>query len=160
MGYFTNGIRRIASVGGGISGGCLSGAVLLTVANVISRLIGAVIIGSYEIIQFTVSVMVAFALGYTALRKFHIVVRIVLERLSQQTQAIFESCISFVGIVMLVIMAWAGTGVVLERWRTEVTESLFLPYAPFRIIWVLGLILFCLVLVTDLFSALSRVVKK
>ena len=160
MSYFTKSVHRITSIGGMISGICLLGVVFLLVANVISHLAGIAIIGSYEILQFTSVVVVAFAFGYTAAKKFHVMVRVVLDKLSRRTQAIFESCTSLIGIVMLVIMARAAGEVILERWFDEKTETLLLPYAPFRIIWILGLIIFCLVLISDLYESLKKVVRK
>jgi len=152
--------RRLSSGGMAIGAAFLTGMMFLVVANIIYRLFGHVIPGSYEISELMIVVAVAFALGYAAVHKSHIVVKIVVTRFSERRQAILTVLMSLISLATWAIIAWASYNVLSQRWLTEMTDLLDIPYLPFRMIFVLGLVVFCLVYVTDLVNALRQVVKR
>ena len=152
--------RRLSSDGVAIGAAFLTGMMVLIVANIIYRLFGHVIPGSYEISTLMIVVAVAFALGYAAVHKSHIVVKIVVTRFSERRQAILTVLMSLISLATWAIIAWASYNVLSQRWLTEMTDLLDIPYLPFRMIFVLGLVVFCLVYVTDLVNALRQVVKR
>lgn len=160
MDYVANIFRRLNRGGMAIGAAFLTGMMVLIVANIIYRLFGHVIPGSYEISELMIVVAVAFALGYAAAQKSHVVVKIVVSRFPPRTQAILEVLMSLISLATWAVIAWASTNVLSARWLTEVTDLLDVPYLPFRIVWVLGLVMFCLVYLTDLFRALSQSVRK
>jgi len=155
-----NFFRRLSTDGVAIGAAFLVGMMVLVVANIIYRLFGHVIPGSYELSELMIVVAVASALGYAAVHKSHIVVKIVVSQFSQRWQAIIEVLMSLISLATWAVIAWASFNVLSQRWLTEVTDLLDIPYLPFRMIFVLGLVLFCLVYVTDLFRALSQAVKR
>jgi TRAP-type C4-dicarboxylate transport system permease small subunit len=152
--------RRIGSGGMAIGAAFLTAMMVLIVANVIYRLFGHVIPGSYEMSELMIVVAAAFALGYAAIHGSHVVVKIVVTRFSQRWQAILTVIMSLISIATWAIIAWATADVLSKRWLTEVTDLLDIPYLPFRIILVVGLVFLCLIYVTDLVSALRQVTKK
>jgi len=152
--------RRLSSDGVAIGAAFLTGMMVLIVANIIYRLFGHVIPGSYEISTLMIVVAVAFALGYAAVHNSHIVVKIVVARFSQRWQSILGVLMSLISIGTWAVIAWASYNVLSQRWLTEMTDLLDIPYLPFRMIFVLGLVVFCLVYVTDLVNALRQVVKR
>ena len=155
-----NFFRRLSTDSVAIGAAFLVGMMVLVVANIIYRLFGHVIPGSFELSELMIVVAVASALGYAAVHKSHIVVKIVVSRFSQRWQAIIEVLMSLISLATWAVIAWASFNVLSQRWLTEVTDLLDIPYLPFRMIFVLGLVLFCLVYVTDLFRALSQAVKR
>lgn len=138
----------------------LTGMMVLIVANVIYRLSGHVIAGSYELSELMIVVAVAFALGYAALKKSHVVVKIVVSRFPQRWQSILEAFMSLISLATWAAIAWAGFLILSNRWLTEETDLLDVPYLPFRFVFVFGLGLLCLVYLIDLFRALSQAVRK
>jgi TRAP-type C4-dicarboxylate transport system permease small subunit len=152
--------RRLSSGGMAIGAAFLTGMMVLIVANIIYRLFGHVIPGSYEISTLMIVVAVAFALGYAAVHKSHIVVKIVVARFSQRWQAIIEVLMSLISLATWAVIAWASYNVLSQRWLTEMTDLLDIPYLPFRIIFVVGLAILSLVYLTDLVSALKQAVKR
>ena len=138
----------------------LVGVMVLIVASVIFRRAGHVVPGTYELTELMIVVTVAFALGYAALKKSHIVIKIVVARLPQRTQAILEAVMSFISLATWAAVAWAGFIIVSKRWLSENSETLSVPFLPFRLIFLFGLILLCLIYLIDIFRALSQVVKK
>jgi TRAP-type C4-dicarboxylate transport system permease small subunit len=162
MGHFAKVVHRIAGVGTVIGAGFLIGAMLLMVANIVYRFFGGVIAGTYELVGLFMVVTAAFALGYTALRQGHVVVKIVVSRFSKRTQAIIESFTSAIGLGLLALIVWESVWLTREKVLVGGEESAMLgvPFLPFRCAWMLGLFLFCLVLLIDLLKALSRVKSK
>ena len=160
MEYLANLVRRIGGWGMAVGAASLVGVMVLIVASVIFRRAGHVVPGTYELTELMIVVTVAFALGYAALKKSHIVIKIVVARLPQRTQAILEAVMSFISLATWAAVAWAGFIIVSKRWLSENSETLSVPFLPFRLIFLFGLILLCLIYLIDIFRALSQAVKK
>lgn len=158
---FANYIHWIGGRGTVLSVGSLIGIMLLVVANIIARFFGTVIIGTIELVELMIVVTVAFALGYSAQRQSHVVVKVVVSRFSPRVQAILKIFTSALSIGVCALIVWASAGIMYERALLgEETELLKVPSFPFRFIWVFGLILFCFVLLIDLCKAISGAARK
>jgi TRAP-type C4-dicarboxylate transport system permease small subunit len=138
----------------------LVGMMVLITASVIYRRAGHVIPGTYELSELMIVVTTAFALGYAALSKRHIVIKVVVERFPQRAQAILEAIMSFISLATWATVAWTGALILFKRWLNEASETLAVPYLPFRLIFLVGLVLLCSVYLIDLISALKQAVKK
>jgi TRAP-type C4-dicarboxylate transport system permease small subunit len=133
---------------------------VLIVANIIYRLTGHVITGSYELSELLIVVTVAFALGYAAVQKSHVVVKILVSRFPQRWQAILEAFTSFLSMGTWAVIAWASSLIFLERWLTEESEMLLIPFLPFRMVLLFGLVLIALVYLIYMVMALRKAVMK
>lgn len=160
MDYFANIVRRLSRVGMAVGAAFLVGMMVLIVGNVFYRLAGHIIAGSYELSELMAVIVAVFALGYTALGKGHIIIDILVPRLSQQTQTVLAAFTSFICLCTWAVIAWASFGILSERWLTEETRMLSVPFLPFRFVWVFGLILLCLIYLIDLFTALRKGIRK
>ena len=138
----------------------LAVALLVMVATIIYRLFRGVIPGSYEMVGLFVGINVTFALPFTALSKRHVTVNIFLSRFPERLQNILGSITSLIELAFWAVVAWATLGVILDRWTNEATLDIQLPMLPFRSIWFIGLIIFCLVLFLDVVDALRKGLKK
>jgi len=148
--------RRIVGVSVIFGGGVLLGIVALIIFNIIARFFGYFFLGTYELVEMVIVAPVVFALPYTALKQGHVAIRILTSRLSARSQAICGIFASFICIGVLVAMVWTSIELVRERMLTEITQVLEFYVLPFRCVWAFGLILFCLVLLIDLFKTLSQ----
>jgi len=157
---FVNVIRRIANFGGIVAGIFLVAMVTLVVLTVVLRPIGITIYGSYEILAFLSVFAITFALVYTAVKGFHITVRILISRLPVKSLAITECIHALLGIAILVVLVWANINVIQDRWDNELTDILLVPMPPFRLVWTLGMVLFCLLLLTDFITNLKKARNK
>lgn len=160
MGIFTKIIRRILDTGMGIGSIFLLAMMVLIVANIVYRMTGHVIKGSYELCELFIVVAASFALGYAALHKAHVDVNIVVAKLPQKVQAILKVVTSFLAMATWALTAWAGSKILIERWSTEESEMLLVPFYPFRTVLFLGLILIALIYLIDLVSAVKETIKK
>ena len=138
----------------------LVGMMVLITASVISRRAGNVIQGTYELSELMVVVTAAFALGYAALNKTHIVIKVVVERFPQRAQAILGTVMSFISLATWAMVAWTGVLILSKRWLNEESEYLSVPYLPFRLIFLLGVVLVCSIYLIDLIRALRQAVRK
>ncbi len=142
-----------------VKGGAIAGSVfllvvmLIIVVNIGMRFFGHMISGHYELVSLLVVISIAFTLSYTAIHQGHISMKILVSRFSQRNQVIISAFTTIVSIAVWAAITWASITVISEKWLKELSNMLLIPYLPFRCIWVAGLILFCLVLVNDLFKA-------
>lgn len=148
------------AIGNAIGGAFLVGMMVLIVANIVYRLFGHVITGSYELSELMIVVAASFALGYAGLTKSHVDVKIIVEKFPERLQAVIETITSFLSMGTWAIIAYASAIIMVERWHSELSEMLEVPNGPFRLILLIGLILVALVYLVDMISALRKAVKK
>jgi TRAP-type C4-dicarboxylate transport system permease small subunit len=160
MKYLANLVRRIGGWGMAVGAVALVAMMVLIVASVIYRRAGHVIPGTYELSELLIVVTVAFALGYAALEKSHIVVKVVVARFPQRAQAILAAAMSFISLATWAAVSWTAFIIVSKRWLGEESEMLSVPFLPFRLIFLFGLVLLCSVYLIDLIRALRQAVKK
>jgi TRAP-type C4-dicarboxylate transport system permease small subunit len=160
MGKFADIIQRISRIGAIIACSFLLGTMMLIVVSIITRSWGEAIAGAWELTKLLMVVTVAFSLGYTALMKGHIIVNILESRLPEKSRIIIGIFNSIICMAALVGMIWAGAILLKDRWSTEQTDILGVYFAPFRVVWLVGLTLFFFILLIDLSNILKQMVKK
>ncbi len=138
-----------------IAGFFLSAMIVLTCANIFSRLIWGPIRGTYELMGYFGAIVTALALGYTQIKKGHISVDILVLRFSAKTQRALQRitnviCMIFFGMAALQIAKYAN----ILRETGEVTETLLIIYYPFTYGAALGCAALSLVFLTELLNAL------
>jgi TRAP-type C4-dicarboxylate transport system permease small subunit len=123
---------------------------VLATGNVTLRIFQAPFRGTYEIVGFLGAIVIAFALGYTQQKKNHIVVDILTERFSKQTNRILDAINYFVTMIFFAIIAWQiavwGNKLVAGG---EVSETLKIIFYPFVYAVALGFAVFSFTLLVD-----------
>jgi len=141
-----------------VAGAFLVGAMLIVVTSVTARsLLNIGIIGSSEVMELMMAIVVAFALAYTALRKGHVKVDIIVSRFSVRIRAIVSIAISFLTLAIFGLMSAGTAQLVYEKGLREFSETLDVPYFPFRSVFILGLLLFSLSYIFDIFEGIKKV---
>ncbi|MFC1535374.1 TRAP transporter small permease [Thermodesulfobacteriota bacterium] len=153
-------VHRITRVGAFVGGVFLILAMLLLISNIFGRFTQMVIPGSYEIFEMMMAIPVAFALVYAALHKTHVVVNLIVTRFPPRLNAASEILASLVSLVIWGLIFWGGAHLVYESGLREMTETLGIPYMPFRIILLFGIFLFCLTHILDMSRAFMRFLEK
>jgi len=144
-----------------IAGGVLVAMMLLACSNMISRIPGYPIKGTYELVGFSAAIVVAFALGYTQLQKGHTRVDIVVSRLPLRAQVILDIIMHFFSLVLFVLLSWRVAVFADSYWKAgEVSETLNIIYYPFTYAVALGCAFISLVLLLDFLRTLAQAVKK
>jgi TRAP-type C4-dicarboxylate transport system permease small subunit len=134
---------------------------LLSAADVVLRLFGKPIPGTYELIGFLGTIIVSFALGFTSMEKGHIAVEILVEKLPQRAQFAIEAFTNFVSFLVFGLIAYQAFISALDIKKSgEVSLTLQLPIYPFIFGMALGFTLLCLLLIADFIKSLQRTVSK
>ena len=145
-----------------IAGGILVAIMLITVVNMILRAVWVPLAGLSQGVGFLSAIVVAFALGYTQIRRGHVAIDIVVSRFSPRAQAIIDSIIYFMSMVLFGLIAWQVTRLAGHHWEIGSTaESLWnIVFFPLMYMVALGCALLCLVLLVDFLKSLAQAVKK
>ncbi|MFC1901625.1 TRAP transporter small permease [Chloroflexota bacterium] len=130
---------------------------LVVVTNVISRLFGVPILGTFDVVELLIIVLATFSLGYCAVKQGHVAVTIVFSRLSQRTQTILTIVTIFLSLSIWILAAWtcfnhAGAQLLMG----EATDVMEWPIYPFRYVFAFGVSILCLVLLVDLLMAFKK----
>ena len=138
-----------------IAGLFLLAMITISGANIVLRLFGLPIRGTFELMGYFGAVVTAMALGYTQIKRGHIAVDIVVLRFSEKTQRILLAvnhlvCMAFFIIVTLQVYKYATT-----LWETgEVTETLQIVYYPFTYAVALGCLILAFTFFVDFLKSL------
>lgn len=128
----------------------------LTCADVILRLFRMPIPGTYEIVSFMGAVAVSFAVAHTSVEKGHVAVSLVVQLLPERAQAVIESIIAALGMILFALIAWQSVLYGLDCQSSgEVSLTLQLPFYPIIYGVALAAGVVCLVLLVDLLNAIT-----
>jgi TRAP-type C4-dicarboxylate transport system permease small subunit len=134
---------------------------LLTCADVVLRMFHRPIPGTYDIMGFLGTVVIAFSLAYTSLEKGHIAVEIFVERLPRKIKAAVGSLASLIGASLFALITWQSMAYAADlRNIGEVSMTLMLPLYPFIYGIAAGSGLLCLVLLVESLRSALRIIKK
>jgi TRAP-type C4-dicarboxylate transport system permease small subunit len=143
--------RRVSVIFLLFSGITLAFMLVFTVSNVTLRAFGRPLIGDFEIISFLGSVVVGFALPYTTMSKVHVVVDMVIEKVTKRTRDRLEV---FTRVVCFALFMWMGWNFITEGLDMirvgEVTQVFRLPYYPITFGLALSCFIQCLVFISQI----------
>jgi len=146
---------------GWVAGGLLVTMMLITVVNMLMRAVYVPFFGTVEVICFLAALVAAFALGYTQLYKGHTRVDILVSRFPPRVQAIIDSIMFFIGMVLFGVATWQLVRLATRYWEMgSVSETLYIIFFPLIYAVALGCALLCLVLLLDFLKSLAQAVKR
>jgi TRAP-type C4-dicarboxylate transport system permease small subunit len=124
---------------------------MLTVVDVVLRIFGRPIVGTYELVAVFGAIVIGFAVPKTSWDRGHISVDFMIENRSPATRNAFFISTRIVGIIIYALLAWNlfVKGMDLHR-GGELSQTLHIPYYPAA--WCLSLcfLVQCFSLVTDI----------
>ncbi len=160
MDLFEKILGRASRWGVALGGTFLVAIMFVVVITVITRLFKFGFTGGIEFVEVFIVVTVAFALPYTALKKGHVSIDAIISRLKPKTQIIISCFTMFLSMAVWGLIVWANILITQEKAFTELSYFMKVPYLPFRIIWIIGLALFCLMYLLDFAKSIRSVVTK
>ena len=136
---------------------CLVGMMLLTFVDVIGRKFGHPIFGSVELVGFMATLAVAFALPYTHQAGAHIGVEVLVQLLSQRTQAVIELCTHTASLILFAIVTWQ-MALYADTIHKSGTVSMSLQLPEYIIIYVVAVcfLLFSLTIIKDIVANVKK----
>ena len=147
-------MNRVASV-------TLFCMMFLTIADVFLRKVfSSSILGTVEVTEFLMLILVFFALSQTEVLNGHVKVDLVMGRFSQRTQAIVDMitqviCFLLFGLFTLSALVYSEK----MREAAEVSQDLWIPKYPFVYVVVVGCAILSLALLIKFIMALAKIVK-
>ena len=144
-----------------LAGGLLVALMLLTVANMVMREVWKPFGGTAEVVGFLAALVAALALGYTQLHRGHTWVDILVARLPPRAQAVIDSCMFFLAMIMFGLATWRIFALANHYWKVGLlSETLKIIFFPFIYVVALGCALLCLALLADFLKSVHRALEK
>ena len=104
----------------------------LIVLDVIGRFFRHPIPGTYDIVGLLGAVVISFSLAYTSVKKGHIAVEFLVQKLSERTQSIIETVTSFASALFFGMLTWRVFLYAADlKSGGEVSMTVKLPLYPF-----------------------------
>jgi TRAP-type C4-dicarboxylate transport system permease small subunit len=134
---------------------------LLTCADVVMRLFGSPIPGTYELVGFFGSVIISFGLACTSIERGHIAVNLLVDRLPPRAQTIIEGIGNIVAAVLFGALARQSQVYARDLLETgEVSLTLGMPTWPFVSGLATGSGMLSIVLLLDALRQMKRGFKR
>jgi TRAP-type C4-dicarboxylate transport system permease small subunit len=165
-------VDPLAKWGGAVGSAALAVMMFLTVFDVSGRFLGGItpihnaipffgpIIGTTEITEFLMSILVVFGLGYMAFHKGHIRVDLILQYTSKRVNRIIDVYTYFFSTVLYAAITWqCWFNVTSQRESGLTSASLLIPIYPFIFITMIGAGVVTLVLLRDFLKSVEEVGK-
>jgi TRAP-type transport system small permease protein len=145
-----------------IAGFALTGTMVLTFLDVVLRVsLNMPIYGALEMTDFLMGILVAFSLGYCALRKSHIRVDLLLMHLPPRIVKVLDIGANGTAALFCLLVAWqtfVNTAAVLQSHKTS--PALLLPVFPFVFLVVIGITFVSLVFFKHFLESIYEVGRK
>ncbi len=158
MGRWERGLAELSRWLNVVAGIAILAMMGLTCLDVVLRLGGRPLPGTYELVGFLGALVAAFAFAYTSLEKGHIAVEILAERMPQRIQTVFDVCSALGGAALFGLLTWQSALYAEDLRRSgEVSLTLGMPVFPFAFGIAAGSALLCLLLATEMVRHLRRI---
>ncbi|MBN2401768.1 MAG: TRAP transporter small permease subunit [Spirochaetes bacterium] len=148
MNFFNKLIERVVGYGTNTGALALTTVMLIIVINVIFRIFGGIVAGTYDLIEITIVITAAFAVASTEFHKRHTLVDMLTMHLKKRVQLHLENLSNVISFFYWIIIAASTLILTIKKAAVgEVTDLLRISIIPFRGLWILGLVLVCIVII-------------
>ena len=142
--------------------GVLALLMLLTASDVTLRYVfNRPIIGSYDLTEYMMAIVVSFGLAYCAFFKGHVSVDLIVSHFPQRVQAVIDSITGLLGVILFSLITWQAF-IYMQLLFDSGLEStvLHIPRFPFVGLVCLGSAFLTIALLANFLEYLSQVVRK
>lgn len=170
--YLSKVVDPLVGFGSVIACTMLAAMMFLVFVDVVGRDIGSIrfiqehvgfvhpIIGSNEVTEFLMIILAAFAVAYTAQKKGHVRVDVVLQYVSKKANVWFDIFANAFSFIFFFFITWQGWLYALDRFNSKVSSSvLLIPVYPFVFIMIIGTAILTLVFLRDFLKSIDEVGK-
>jgi TRAP-type C4-dicarboxylate transport system permease small subunit len=134
---------------------------LITADVLLRAVLKRPILGTNELSEFMMIIVVYLAVAYTQYTKSHVSVDLVISRFPQRIQDIIDSFIYLLSLIICSLMTWRAFADVKRIFDiNRVSDVLNVPVAPFQLVMASGFFLFSVVLLRDFIHTLRKAIKK
>ncbi|SHO44085.1 TRAP transporter small permease [Desulfopila aestuarii] len=144
--------------------GCLALLMMMgvTVVDVVGRFVfNSPILGSFEITQYLVVVLVFSFIGYAQSEKWHVNVDILVNTFPKKTQSLIDLLNCTVSLILMILITWMGIEKALESLATgDKPMNLPIPQYPFVFFLAFGCGVLCIEFFRDILKTFGKNKKK
>jgi TRAP-type C4-dicarboxylate transport system permease small subunit len=153
----TSAVARISNIFNHVSMVVIFLIASIVFLDIMLRLtVGISILGTYEITEMGMIVVIFGALAHTQVSKGHVRVTMLVEKLPRGAQRVLEGLLQLLSASACGCMAYAGfVQAAVYRSKGATTAVLKLPYYPFAYFMAAGVALFTIVLLLDAAAAFT-----
>jgi TRAP-type C4-dicarboxylate transport system permease small subunit len=143
------GIKPLSTVVNSIGMAAMTAMMVFVAVDVTLRKVANMpILGSIELTQFLLAICASFGLAQCAVNKGHVVIDLVISRLSRRTRGLLGIGTGILSIGVGVLMTWQLVNYIFITMKANnVTGVLYIPIWPFIALVTFGFALFCVVLI-------------
>ncbi|MBS4024318.1 MAG: TRAP transporter small permease [Clostridia bacterium] len=144
-----------------IAGGALIMMMLVTVGNMIIRVVYVPFGATSEVVGWLAAITTGFALGYAQINRAHVTIDLVIDRFPKRWQSLVQALVMLLSIAFFILITWQ-VFLYGERLRGlgVLSETLRFPHFYFVYALVIGFACLTLVLMVDFLKSLLGVVNK
>jgi TRAP-type C4-dicarboxylate transport system permease small subunit len=155
MKRFLDAVKGTSSVLGAVAATALAFLMLLTVADVVLRILGHPIVGTYELVAVSGAVAIGLSLPITSWVRGHIYVDSFVERLPRSARVVLTIATRLLVLGLFFLIAWnLFKYAVSLRAAGEVTPTLRVPFYPVVVGVGVSCLVECVVMIADIVKAL------
>lgn len=151
--------RSLVGVLNTIANWALALMMFLTFSDVLLRyLFNKPILGSAELIEFLMAIVVPFSIAYCAHERSHISVELIVERFSLKTRKVLDCVINLLMLCLFMIASWQSLLYLIDEAHSRLTSQvLYIPVYPFIGTVAFAFLVFSLILLEQLWESLLEV---
>jgi TRAP-type C4-dicarboxylate transport system permease small subunit len=132
-----------------------------TAINVILRIFDRPITGTVELTEHLMIILICSGLAFAAALRGHIVIDVVASRFPKRLRDVCDVFVSLVSLGIFSLFSWRLFVYGSDKWRTgELSPTLKISITPFAYFASFAIAVLCLVLLLDLISSLSKVLRR
>jgi TRAP-type C4-dicarboxylate transport system permease small subunit len=161
IGIYMKTVNAVGNKVGLVGAWTMIGLMMLTVVDVFMRkFFNAPILGSFEITEFLLVILVFLAIPWAALKKSNVKVDLIVVRFPQKVQAAFSSVTCFLSLIITALFGWYTIPQAFYMLRLEkVSEMLDIPFFPFYFMVAFGFFILVFVLLANLIEFVQKAIR-
>lgn len=145
-----------------IGGVCLTAMMFLTACDVFMRyFLGSPIDGAFDITEYLMVVIFAFALPYCTIQKDHVKVDILTGRFPKKVSILLDVATTLISLVLFWIVTWQSLHSAVNQYNSKIVSSVMqIPRYPFYGLLFFGYLCFAIILLAEFLALVAKVEKK
>jgi TRAP-type C4-dicarboxylate transport system permease small subunit len=156
MKSFLDAVKGVSSGLAAIAGAALCFLMLLTIADVVMRILGRPIVGTYELVGLGGAIAIGLSLPLTSWVRGHIYVDSFVARLPRLPRAVLNVATRLLVLALFLLIGWNLLKYAMDlRSAGEVTPTLRVPFFPVTLGVGAACLVECLVMVADIVKILT-----
>ncbi len=151
-------LEKIAGLLVSIAATVLAAMMFLMAADVICRyFFNAPLAGGLELVEFMMAILVPLSIAYCAWQRSHVIVDLIVGLLGKGARRGLEIVVTLVSVAFLLAVGWQSLVYIGEIRASGVTSAvLHLPAYPFVVPVAVGILIYGLIMLADLFGGKTR----